>query len=899
MENSYVEYRDTTGVESDSDTEIIDNSYTDESFAKLKTPGKKNHTAFVPESDDTVSDDEDVSEINLSKSVHSRSSANHHVVLSSDDEKSKRGSIQRESNSSNNIVLSSSDDEAEDSPEIKPRRRPKTSPRLSESFIGRKTKKRIFLIESDTENSIIVEHDKNRKLKCVKDTPAKIDKKDLRKSILDIKNMSIQSNDSVRTDDEEESDDDDERISGSDKEGSHSDSDHSNDDQNIDDRKRISDSGHSDDNTDLKDTERRDLSSKGDDLDESDGDKNEVYSSDEGPDEDQLVMSRATRMSIMGILPKENDSDDSDYLQSDDNQTSRGSSLGNPTEPPVGNETPKKDEDTSRLTCSPIQSPLQNITNEVNSANSSKNSPDICDLTRSEPCDLQNRVLNKLNSTKTKYVEKVIDDDLTIIDAKPEVIALSSDEDEVKDEKKSPKTKTNLKEEPASVKKDNTIKQYLLPPSYPNQVVYVKKNVRENELSKLNGLKEDLQNIRYLLENMDMNSLPDGGLKLIERLTTLEGEVRKQGDKVANMVIEPDEPTPEDVARDGFNKENKGLSWDDIQKASNAVQPRMFGKQAMATHMAERNLILERLRDLYESLASRPAEQHHHPQPAALLTTLMDHQLHALAWLHWRETQKPRGGILADDMGLGKTITMIALIVSDKEKNIDHRPDDDEEGGRSRLARGGTLVVCPASLMQQWSGEVSKHCRPHAVSVCHHHGAARATQPHRLASYDLVITTYNILQRESEKGGVLTRVRWRRVILDEAHVVRNHKSATSAAVCSLSAAGRWALTGTPLHNKDLDLFALLKFLRCTPFDDLTMWKKWIDNKSLGGQERLSTIMRCIMLRRTKQLLQERGQLTCLPERSAHHVDVTLGKDEMNVYQKVGTHTHTEDLETNT
>ncbi|OWR45314.1 Transcription termination factor 2 [Danaus plexippus plexippus] len=898
MENSYVEYRDTTGVESDSDTEIIDNSYTDESFAKLKTPGKKNHTAFVPESDDTVSEDDDVSKINLSKSVQSRSSVNRHVVLSSDDEKSKRGSIQKQSDASNNIVLSSSEDEAEDSPEIKPRRRPKTSPRLSESFIGRKTKKRIFLIDSDTENSIIVEHDNNRKLKCVKDTPAKIDKNDLRKSILDIKNMSIQSNDSVRTDDGDGTDD--EQISGDEKtegrdgtdqdEGSHSDSVHSNDDQNIEhSRQRVSDSGHSDDNTDLQDTEtRRDISSRGDDLDESDGnDKNEGYSSDDGPDEDQLVMSRATRMSIMGILPKENDSDDSDYLQSDDtNQTSRGSSLDLPTDPPAGNETPKKDGDTSRLTCSPFQSPLHDITNEVNSPNNSKNTPDICDLTRSEPCDLRNRVLDKLNSTQTKYVEKVIDDDVTIIDAKPEVIALSSDEDEVRDEKKSPNTKGNLKAEPTSVRKDNTIKQYLLPPSYPNQVVYVKKNVRENELSKLNGLKEDLQNIRYLLENMDMNSLPDGGLKLIERLTTLEAEVRKQGDKVANMVIEPDEPTRADVARDGFDKENKGLSWDDIQKASNAVQPRMFGKQAMATHMAERNLILERLRDLYESLASRPSEQHHHHQPAPLVTSLMDHQLHALAWLHWRETQKPRGGILADDMGLGKTITMIALVVSDKEKNIDHQPDDDDHGGRSRLARGGTLVVCPASLMQQWAGEVAKHCRPHAVSVCHHHGAARATQPHRLASYDLVITTYNILQRESEKGGVLTRVRWRRVILDEAHVVRNHKSSTSLGVCSLSSWARWALTGTPLHNKDLDLFALLKFLKCTPFDDLAMWKKWIDNKSLGGQERLSTIMRCIMLRRTKQLLQERGQLTCLPERSAHHVDVTLHKDEMNVYQKV-------------
>lgn len=69
---------------------------------------------------------------------------------------------------------------------------------------------------------------------------------------------------------------------------------------------------------------------------------------------------------------------------------------------------------------------------------------------------------------------------------------------------------------------------------------------------------------------------------------------------------------------------------------------------------------------------------------------------------------------------------------------------------------------------------------------------------------------------------MLTRVRWRRVILDEAHMVRNHKSLTSRAVCGLRARRRWALTGTPVHNKDLDLFALLKFLRCTPFDNLAV-----------------------------------------------------------------------------
>ncbi|XP_052744209.1 transcription termination factor 2 isoform X2 [Bicyclus anynana] len=457
-----------------------------------------------------------------------------------------------------------------------------------------------------------------------------------------------------------------------------------------------------------------------------------------------------------------------------------------------------------------------------------------------------------------------------------------------KSEQKSPKDKKlGSKDGFTNQLQGNTIKQYLAPPSYPNQnIVYVKKQVRENELQKLNGLREDLQNVRYLMDNMDVSTLPDHGAKLMERLNTLERDVQRQGDKVANMIVEPEMPTIEDIARDGFaSASDRGLTWDDIQKASNAVQPRMFGKQAMSTHVAERNVILDRLRDLYESLASRPKENSLAKQPAGVKTELMEHQLHALAWLRWRETQRPSGGVLADDMGLGKTITMISLIVADKEGTIDDDEDDDEPIN-ARLTRGGTLVVCPATLVQQWAAEVGKHCKSHALSVCLHHGASRATQPHRLAANDIVITTYNILQRESEKKGVLTRVRWRRVILDEAHVVRNHKSATSQGVCALPGRRRWALTGTPLHNKDLDMFALLKFLRCTPFDELTMWKKWIDNKSLGGSQRLNTIMSCVMLRRTKLQLQERGQLKCLPDRSSQEILVTLTQEEMNVYQKV-------------
>nr|XP_034834163.1 LOW QUALITY PROTEIN: transcription termination factor 2-like [Maniola hyperantus] len=987
MENSFCEYRDLTGAGSESDSEIIDSSFSQSLVPK--TPGKKNKTVYVPESDDSTGDESEKENepTNLPNSTARGSNVKlHHVVLSSDDDKSRRSSIQRQSESSNKVVITSSDDEAHQvSPEIIPKRRPlvKPSPRSSDSFIGRKKKKHMILLDSESDNSFIKDH--ARKKKCLKDTPVKIDtlQKKCNSYIqnMSIQNYSIISDDghSDQNDERQNSDDDDnseqsdqndktqnsddnnksdyETVSqdshASESENEVSDSNHKNDDRNhksdlskkqghknkdLNDKKNKSDLSDDNDTSlseisdsdnnypknkhnakkrseqsdaiepsidegdvqnDIETSGRKEIDCSNENADEtSSSGKKDSVTSDDGLEEEKMMMSRATRMSIMGIIPKENDSDDSDYIESDETaQSSRASSTGNLyTESDIEahvKTTKADDGDSSRITCSPISSPLHDVTNEINEKDAK-----VSNLYSPEICDLTNKILKKVNKKTKMYQENVIDDDVTIIEKEPEIIALSSDDEiEVKEDKspnlkKSPSVKKppDVKKSPQSKEESSTqyisnIKQYLAPPSYPNQnIVYVKKHVRENELSKLNGLREDLQNVRYLLENMDVDTLPDGGAKLMERLDTLERDVQKQGDKVANMVVEPDKPTPQQMSRDGTAPADKGLSWDDIQKASNAVQPRMFGKQAMATHMAERNLILDRLRDLYESLASRPSEESMAKQPASVKSELMEHQLHALAWLKWRETQKPSGGILADDMGLGKTITMISLIAADKEGSIDNDEDDDDERG-PKSTRGGTLVVCPATLVQQWANEVGKHCKSHALSVSLHHGSARSTHPHQLATKDLVITTYNIMQRESVSG-VLSRIRWRRVILDEAHVVRNHKSATSQGVCSLHGRRRWALTGTPLHNKDLDLFALLKFLRCTPFDDLTMWKKWIDNKSLGGSERLNTIMSCVMLRRTKLQLQEKGQLTCLPERSTHDVSVTLQQEEMNVYQKV-------------
>lgn len=88
----------------------------------------------------------------------------------------------------------------------------------------------------------------------------------------------------------------------------------------------------------------------------------------------------------------------------------------------------------------------------------------------------------------------------------------------------------------------------------------------------------------------------------------------------------------------------------------------------------------------------------------------------------------------------------------------------------------------------------------------------------------MVITTYSIVQNERAKNGPIFQIKWRRIILDEAHTIRNPKAITSLACCELGAESRWALTGTPIHNKELDLYALIKYLRCAPFDDLGVRK---------------------------------------------------------------------------
>lgn len=67
------------------------------------------------------------------------------------------------------------------------------------------------------------------------------------------------------------------------------------------------------------------------------------------------------------------------------------------------------------------------------------------------------------------------------------------------------------------------------------------------------------------------------------------------------------------------------------------------------------------------------------------------------------------------------------------------------------------------------------------------------------------------------KKSVLHSVKWERIILDEAHYIKDRRSSTTRAVFALQSSYKWALTGTPLQNRVGELYSLVRFLEIVPY----------------------------------------------------------------------------------
>ncbi|MEM8867456.1 MAG: DEAD/DEAH box helicase, partial [Verrucomicrobiota bacterium] len=173
---------------------------------------------------------------------------------------------------------------------------------------------------------------------------------------------------------------------------------------------------------------------------------------------------------------------------------------------------------------------------------------------------------------------------------------------------------------------------------------------------------------------------------------------------------------------------------------------------------------------------------------------LRSYQRIGVAWL-WHLYRHDLGGILADEMGLGKTLQALALIECIRKN------DTQDE------ATQPALVVCPASLVENWMREASRFAP--GIKALKHHGPKRAKELVVLEDFDLIITSYGTLRQDADLMGTMD---WCVVIGDEAQHIKNRRSQNARTLTSLHSKGRFLLTGTPVENSLDDLLSLFTFL---------------------------------------------------------------------------------------
>jgi SNF2 family DNA or RNA helicase len=156
--------------------------------------------------------------------------------------------------------------------------------------------------------------------------------------------------------------------------------------------------------------------------------------------------------------------------------------------------------------------------------------------------------------------------------------------------------------------------------------------------------------------------------------------------------------------------------------------------------------------------------------------------------------------------------------------------------------------------MRQWEKEIDRHVAPgHKLSVHLYHGSGKNVDYASLRNFDVVLTTFGCLTseykrlksskesmlREQEQRGSIQRKpkdrlallgpqsMWHRVIIDEAHNIKNRKAQSSLACAELMAHHRLCLTGTPMMNSVEELYPLLRFLRVKHYENWPNFNKEI------------------------------------------------------------------------
>jgi superfamily II DNA or RNA helicase len=263
------------------------------------------------------------------------------------------------------------------------------------------------------------------------------------------------------------------------------------------------------------------------------------------------------------------------------------------------------------------------------------------------------------------------------------------------------------------------------------------------------------------------------------------------------------------------------------------------------------------------------------PAPEGFAGQLRPYQERGLGWLAFLH-RFDQGACLADDMGLGKTIQLLAFLQHLKAEQELRRP---------------VLLVAPTSVLTNWKREAAGFTPE--LGVREHYGPRRPSSPAALAKalegVDLVLTSYGLLQRDSE---LLETVDWQGVVIDEAQAIKNPSAKQSQAARDLGRPGknarfRIALTGTPVENRVSELWALMDFLNPRVLGDEPFFRQRyrVPIERYGDMSSLRDLKARVGPFILRRLKTDKAIITDLPEKVELLEWVGLAPEQVKLYRK--------------
>ena len=297
----------------------------------------------------------------------------------------------------------------------------------------------------------------------------------------------------------------------------------------------------------------------------------------------------------------------------------------------------------------------------------------------------------------------------------------------------------------------------------------------------------------------------------------------------------------------------------------------------------------------------RPNLNREYPVPAGLRATLRPYQVEGFQWLSFLYEQR-LGGILADDMGLGKTVQALALLAHAIEE---HRAASERttERGESVEPFAPFLVVAPTSVITNWAAEAERFLPEAKVVTITETTAGKTPLAERIAGAHLVLTSYTLLRMDEEAytGYARTLGRtvddstgeqsapegWGALLLDEAQFVKNTGTRAWSIARAMPARTKIAMTGTPIENNLMELWALLAIVADGLFPSARAFRDLYARPAESGEDpahaaattaRLRRRIRPLMLRRTKELVAAE-----LPAKNDVRVNLPLAPGHRRIY----------------